>query len=152
MNRVATIGARRHGGRVQQRGPGRKFVDSCVASLLASPVRGRLARSLAVLRVRGTRTGRVFQFPVQFARQGDTLVLAPGRPAAKTWWRNLRKPASVRVLVDGEWMPGVAVALTPADTDYLPYRLAYRRRWPTVPLTATNPLVVVDLGRTDPTP
>jgi len=146
MNRTTTIGARKHGGRVQSRGPVRAVVDRFVVALLASPARGRLARSLVVLRVRGTRTGRVFQFPVQFARQGDTFVLAPGRPAAKTWWRNLRKPASIRVLVDGEWMPGVAVALTPADTDYLPFRLAYRRRWPTVPLTATNPLVVVRLA------
>ena len=146
MNRTTTIGARKHGGRVQSRGPVRAVVDRFVVALLASPARGRLARSLVVLRVRGTRSGRVFQFPVQFARHGDTLVLAPGRPAAKTWWRNLRKPASVRVLVDGEWMPGVAVVLTPADADYLPFRLAYRRRWPTVPLTATNPLVVVRLG------
>ena len=59
-------------------------------------VRRLLGRSLVLLTVRSRRTGNDFTFPVMYALDGDDIVVVPGRPETKTWWRNLRDPAEAR--------------------------------------------------------
>jgi hypothetical protein len=76
----------------------------------------RLGRSLMAITVRGVKTGRDFTFPVQYVRDGDTIWVLPGHPETKTWWRNLRSGAPVRLHVEGVDVGGTALAIS-GDTD-----------------------------------
>jgi hypothetical protein len=115
-----------------------------VVAVLASPAHGLLDRSLLVLRVRGTRTGRWFELPVTYAAEPSVgLVVLPGRPGTKRWWRNLRDASPVDVLQDGRWRPAVGVVLRPDDPGYEAALAAYRRRWPRTRVPAGGPVVRV---------
>src|SRR5512141_1075224 len=70
----------------------------------------RLGTSLMAITVTGVKTGRDFTFPVQFVRDGDTIWVLPGHPESKTWWRNLRSGAPVRLHLEGVDGGGTAVA------------------------------------------
>lgn len=120
---------------------GRPARDRAVVALLGSPLRRLLGRSLLVLRVTGTVSGKVHELPVSFAEDNDGYVVAPGRPETKRWWRNLRREAPVRVLVAGTWRDADAVVETPRGTAYIAARTTYVRRWPQVKLPADQPLV-----------
>ena len=61
----------------------------------------RTRKNVRAARVRGAKSGRVFELPVQYAREGDIVVVFPGGAARKNWWRNLRHPAELRVWIDG---------------------------------------------------
>lgn len=86
------------------------MLNAPVKLLLRSPLHGLASGGLALLTVTGRRSGRSFTFPVQYARDGDTIVLIPGRPDTKTWWRNLVEPARVGLRLRGRDMRGTAVA------------------------------------------
>jgi deazaflavin-dependent oxidoreductase (nitroreductase family) len=122
-----------------------KLRDRVVLAVLRRRAHGRLSRAVMVLRVRGRRTGDWHQLPVQYAVDGDGLVVFPGHPERKRWWRNLRGGADVRVLTDGSWHDGSGRVMWADDRSYDRSRLAYSRRFPrtTIPLDA--PLVRVDL-------
>jgi hypothetical protein len=49
-----------------------------------------------------------------YARDGDDLYTYVGSPERKTWWRNLREPQVVRVVVAGREFGDVAGVLDPA--------------------------------------
>jgi hypothetical protein len=117
--------------------------DRVVRATLASSAHPALDRSLVVLRVRGVRTGQHLEFPVQYAATPDGVVVLPGRAEAKTWWRNLRRPAPVDVLVGGEWHTGVGVVLQSGDPGYTAARSCYRSRWPRAGVPIGAPIVTV---------
>jgi hypothetical protein len=77
--------------------------------LLHSPARHRLGRHLALIRYRGRRTGRSYELPVQYARDGDRVWILPGAPGRTTWWRNLRGGAAVDLVLAGHDRHGRAV-------------------------------------------
>ena len=82
-----------------------------LAAVPASVCRGGVICCMPGLAVRGRRTGRVVRFPVQYAVDGDDLVVVPGHADRKSWWRNLRgEGAAVRVRLRGEDRTGWAVA------------------------------------------
>jgi hypothetical protein len=62
--------------------------------LLRGPAGHRLGRRLALIRYPGRRTGRRYELPVQYARDGNRIWIQPGSPEHKTWWRNLRGGAT----------------------------------------------------------
>ena len=102
-----------------------------VLHLLAGSRAPGIARTVIGLEVTGRRSGRRMRFPVQYAVNGDRLVVVPGHPDNKTWWRNIGRSATqVGVLRQGSWSPATARLLVHGDSDYLPARLAYLRRWP----------------------
>jgi hypothetical protein len=104
-----------------------------------------MSRSLAALRVRGLVTGHVFEFPVQCAAGDHGMVILPGRPETKRWWRNLTEPAPVDILVRGRWQPGEGVVLHPDDPRYDSAMASYRRKYPRARLPQGSPLVNVRL-------
>ena len=110
------------------------------AGLICSPGAGPVA-----LRVRGVVTGQVFELPVQYAAADDSVVILPGRPEAKRWWRNLAGPAPVDVLLQGRWQHGEGLVLRPGDPGYDTAVGAYRHRWPRVRMPGDSPLVHVRL-------
>ncbi len=90
-----------------------------VLGMLESFWHGRLDRGLVGLEVHGRRTGRSYRFPVQYAADADGLVVVPGHAERKSWWTNVRGPATpVEVLWRGVWVPGLAELLRPGDPGY----------------------------------
>lgn len=67
-------------------------------------------RSLVLLSVTGRRGGRVYTFPVQYARHGDALWIYVAAGAERAWWRNLTSRAPVQVLLRGAVQEGMARA------------------------------------------
>jgi len=118
-----------------------------ILHLLGSRAHRLLDRSLVALRVRGAVTGRTFELPVQYADANDGVVIVPGRPETKLWWRNLIDAAPVDVLLRGRWQHGDGLLLRPGDPGYDRAIDAYKRRWPRARLPENSPLVRVRLPR-----
>jgi hypothetical protein len=105
----------------------------------AGPVRDRvvvtlartwlLRRQVIVLTVRGAVTGRPFELPVQFAEDAIGLVVVPGHPARKQWWRNLRMPAPVTVRRGRDESIALGMVLNDGSPGYDQARQTYRDRW-----------------------
>lgn len=119
--------------------------DRVVLSLVSSRGRGRLSGSVMGLRVRGRRTGEWHELPVQYARDEHDLVVFPGHPERKSWWRNLMDPAPVQVLVDGSWHPATGRVVGPDDPSYPRSLHAYRHRYARAQVPPGSPLVRVTL-------
>ncbi len=78
------------------------------------------------------------------ARQrAPALVLLPGAPETKRWWRNLDNPSAVRVLLRGEWRVAEGRTLRPHQHGYDEAARAYRARWPQIQTPAGGPPVIV---------
>ena len=102
--------------------------------------------SIALLQVTGRKTGQRYEFPVQYAREGEVVVVHPGGAERKTWWRNLRDPAAVMVWVDGAWRAGTGQVVSPGPV-YSESWTIYRRRFARVVLADGAPLVRIQLAR-----
>ncbi len=109
------------------------------------------ASGLTALALTGSLSGRTFRFPVLCAPLGGTsLVVLPGHPDRKTWWRQLGDERYVEVLDAGIWVPARARVISQGSVDWSVARSAYIDRWHRVQID-DGPLVVVDLRtvRTD---
>ncbi len=114
--------------------------------LLQSRIHRLLDGSIVGLRVRGVLTGTLHELPVLYAGDDITgLVVYPGRPDTKRWWRNLRRPAALSLLRGGDWQPAVGELLQPGIAGYDEARRAYQRRWPKVRISPVDPLVHIRL-------
>ena len=128
--------------------------------LLGGPAHRLLDRALVALCVRGVVSGSTFELPVQYAAGDNAVVVLPGKPETKSWWRNLVDPAPVEVLLAGRWQPGYGIVLHPGEPGYDAALNLYRQRWPRAAIPAPNPLEQVRFtaslnpaaARTPPTP
>ena len=120
-----------------------------VLGILRSRVHGLADLSLIGLRVRGVRSGREFELPVMYARDGGDLIVAVSHSERKRWWRNLRKAAPIDVLVAGAWVAGSARLVSPGDPGWPAASRDYFGRWPVArrAVAATDPFVRIALGR-----
>jgi hypothetical protein len=84
-----------------------RVVNPVVRAVLRSPAHGLLSGHLALLTVRGRRSGRTFTFPVGYHREGDRVTIGVDWPERKRWWRNLSEAAPVEI-----WLAGVRRAGT----------------------------------------
>jgi hypothetical protein len=111
--------------------------------LLSSRLHRIVDGSLVALRVRGVISGSLYELPVMFAEDshGTGLVVYPGRPDRKRWWRNLRRPAPVSLLRSGVWQPASGELLPPGSVGYAEALAAYHRRWPRVRVGTQHALV-----------
>lgn len=91
----------------------RSIGNRCVSALLRSPAHGLLSGSTLLITLRGVRSGRSYTTPVNYIRNGDTLLIVSRR--GRTWWRNLRGGAPVRLVLRGRVMRGIALAVTGSD-------------------------------------
>jgi F420H(2)-dependent quinone reductase len=87
------------------------LANPILRQLLRGPAGHRLGRRLALIRYRGRRTGRMYELPVQFARNGNRIWILPGSPEHKTWWRNLRGGADVHLVLAGQDIHGHAMVV-----------------------------------------
>ncbi|MEO8260987.1 MAG: hypothetical protein ABI566_00345 [Pseudolysinimonas sp.] len=104
-----------------------------------------LGRSFALLRVTGARTGRVHEFPVQFARNGDVAVVYAANAQNKAWWRNFRQPSWLSIWIDNGWKPARGDVAAPASPAFADARTTYRARWRGVPVGDSAVLVRIEL-------
>jgi hypothetical protein len=81
-----------------------------VKSVLGSPLHPIVSSRLALITVRGRRTGREYTFPVGYEQRGDRVAITVGWPERKRWWRNLIGGAPVRIRIRGEERSGYAEA------------------------------------------
>jgi nitroimidazol reductase NimA-like FMN-containing flavoprotein (pyridoxamine 5'-phosphate oxidase superfamily) len=122
---------------------GNRWWDHVVLRVLSSPLHPVASGSLAVLQLRGRKTGRRITLPVQYAWNRSMIVVVPGRPETKRWWRNLADERPVRLLVRGIWLDGTGKVLTVGDEEYTSARSAYAQRWHSNALPAGAPVVRV---------
>jgi deazaflavin-dependent oxidoreductase (nitroreductase family) len=87
-----------------------------VTAILSRGTGGPMGRNLTLLRFRGRTSGRWYQTPVGYVRDGDTVVIVTS--PAYTWWRNVRDGAEVDLRLDGAWRTGHARVVTPDDPAY----------------------------------
>lgn len=122
---------------------------SSSSRLLSFGLRHRLPGvrdSVALLRIRGVKTGHVYEIPVQYARDGDVVVVCARKASSKTWWRNLRHPSQLSVWLDGAWTVGVGEVLVQSDPAFEAGLRLYSLRYPRVVPDHDAALVRIVLG------
>jgi F420H(2)-dependent quinone reductase len=91
-------------------------VNPVVSVVLFSRFGGRLAGAVALLTYRGQVSGRERTLPVQWAKDpSGCYVIVVGEAEQKTWWRNLRIAAPVRLRLAGGQVTGTGVVLADAE-------------------------------------
>jgi deazaflavin-dependent oxidoreductase (nitroreductase family) len=70
-----------------------------VAFLLRSPL-SVFTSGLLLITVTGRKTGHLISTPVNYVKDGDTLLITS--KADRTWWKNLRGGAPVTLLMNGK--------------------------------------------------
>ncbi|MEP6479742.1 MAG: hypothetical protein ABJB03_10145, partial [Rhodoglobus sp.] len=114
-------------------------------SVLGSRFHRALDGTLVVLRITGRHTGNTVELPVMYSDSPDRIVIFPGRPQTKSWWRNLEQPAGVSVLLRGSWHGGIGEVSLPGSVEDEAARADYHRRWPRVAVPSGSPIVIVHL-------
>jgi hypothetical protein len=88
------------------------YLNPLVAAVLSTPAHRLFGRSIALLTVRGVRTGRRYRFPVRFAEDDGVVYVIPGGHEHKTWWRNLVRPQQVGLRLRGRDHTGIGQAFS----------------------------------------
>lgn len=76
-----------------------RWYNPLIAQLLRSRFHRALSGSLLLLTYRGRRSGATRATPLNYTRDGDTLLLLS--PRGHAWWRSLREGQPVEVLLRG---------------------------------------------------
>lgn len=96
--------------------------------------------------LRGRRTGRLVVLPVQYARDGDLLVVLPGHAGRKVWWRNLAGGGEVSVRLRGAARHGRAEVLESGTPAFQAALERYLRRFPRAASAASSSPVLVTVA------
>lgn len=81
-----------------------RTINPFVSAILRSPLHRLLSGSVLLLTFTGRKTGKRFTIPVNYTREGDTLILFSSR----SWWKNLRADGRVAVHLQGRERTGQA--------------------------------------------
>jgi hypothetical protein len=119
--------------------------NTVVMAVLRSPVHRLLSSRFALIEYVGPRTGLSRQLPVAYVRSGDEILVVPGHPERKTWWRAV-DGRPVRLVVGGRRLTGVARVNVPGDARHGELLGAYVRATDTQ-LPATTPVVTLTTSR-----
>jgi len=80
------------------------WFNPMVTWLLKSPFHGMVSKGVMLVSVTGRKSGRIISTPTNYLRDGNTLWVISWRD--RTWWKNLRGGAKVRVLLEGRKVEG----------------------------------------------
>jgi hypothetical protein len=80
------------------------WFNPIVIWLLKSPLHGMVSKNLMLVTVTGRKSGKTFSTPTNYLRDGNLLWVVSWRE--RSWWRNLRGGASVKVLLAGRSLDG----------------------------------------------
>ena len=72
--------------------------------LLKSPLHGMISKGVMLVTVTGCKSGKSISTPANYLRDENSLWVISWRE--RTWWRNLRGGANVRVLLAGRSVEG----------------------------------------------
>jgi deazaflavin-dependent oxidoreductase (nitroreductase family) len=72
--------------------------------LLRSPLHSLLSKNVLLITVTGRRSGRAYTTPVGYVPGGDELLIVSSPD--RTWWKNLRGGATVKVRLQGRDLTG----------------------------------------------
>jgi hypothetical protein len=117
--------------------------NAVVLGLLRSPL-GRLLGGVCELEFTGRRSNRAVRLPVQYARDGDRVVVHVGRAAGKRWWRNFTDPRPVRVHAAGVTLGGIGRLVRAGDVDRTEAERVYRQSYPNAMLSTNDPMVLIE--------
>lgn len=93
------------------------LVNPVMKALLRSPIHTVASRNVAILHYQGRRSGRSFDTPLSYVREGKTVLLLSSQNTG--WWKNFRDgAAAVEVEIGGQRHAGTAV-LHEGDTEAL---------------------------------
>jgi len=92
------------------------LVNPVVRLVLRSPLHAVASGALLLLTYQGRRSGRRRTIPVQYAQDGQTILVVVGSPERKRWWRNLVPGGRVRIRLRGRELDASAEVLT-SDRD-----------------------------------
>ncbi len=93
-----------------------KIANPLVRLILRSPLHWILGPTVLLVTYRGRKSGKEYSLPVQYAQDDHTIYIVPGAPEKKTWWRNLRGGAPVKLFLAGKAIYGKAAFLQ-GETD-----------------------------------
>jgi len=91
-----------------------RWYNPYVKWLLRSPFHKLISGSVMLLEVRGVKSGKVIQVPVNFIRLDEDILVVSRKE--RTWWRNLRRQAKVTLFIERTPMTGLATAYEDAKT------------------------------------
>ncbi len=77
-----------------------RLYNPFVVALLRSPLHGFMSGSTMLLTYAGCKSGKAYTTPVNYLRDGDTLLVVSSRK--HIWWKNLRGGAPVTARVRGQ--------------------------------------------------
>ena len=117
--------------------------NTIILALLRSPL-ARLLGGLCELEFTGRRSDRAVRLPVQYAREGDRVVVHVGRAAGKRWWRNFTDPHPVRVHAGRATLVGIGRLVRTGDADRPEAERGYRQRYPKATLSTHDPIVLIE--------
>jgi hypothetical protein len=69
-------------------------------AFIKSPLGGLFGKGLAVITLKGIKTGRQLSVPINIINEGDSFTVISLRE--RTWWRNLRGGAMVDLFTGGQ--------------------------------------------------
>ena len=75
-----------------------------VSFLLRSPLHGLLSKNMLLITVTGRKSGRPYTTPIGYVQSGDELLIVSSPD--RTWWKNLRAGAAVKVHLQGRDLIG----------------------------------------------
>jgi deazaflavin-dependent oxidoreductase (nitroreductase family) len=83
--------------------------NSFMAFMLRSPLHGVMSGSTMLVTVTGRKTGKAITTPVNYYQEGDTLWVISNRE--RTWWRNLKGGAALKLRLRGQEVNGFGEVL-----------------------------------------
>ena len=83
--------------------------NSFISFLLRSPLHRMMSGSTMLITVTGRKSGRPITTPVNYYQEGDTLWVISNRE--RTWWRNLKGGASLKLRLRGQEVDGFGEAV-----------------------------------------
>jgi deazaflavin-dependent oxidoreductase (nitroreductase family) len=83
--------------------------NSFMTFILRSPLHGVMSGSTMLITVIGRKSGRPITTPVNYYQEGDTLWVISNRE--RTWWRNLKGGATVKLQLRGREVNGLGEVL-----------------------------------------
>ena len=90
------------------------WYNKWIGRILKSPLHRLVSRNMVLLSYTGLRSGKAYETPVNYVRQGNCLLVTSQRH--RTWWRNFMDGAPLRVWLEGKAIDAHAsVVLDPAD-------------------------------------
>ena len=118
--------------------------NSFMIFMLRSPLHGVMSGSTMLVTVTGRKSGRQITTPVNYYQEGDTLWVISNRE--RTWWRNLKGGASLKLRLRGQELNGFGEVLL--DEPAVAVQIGEYVRH--LPISARSLGVQVQAGQPDP--